>query len=167
MWIKQCLKGLEDGVTANNTWSYQFHCFVFFCFLRCGFRPNHVFLQVYVSGCCLWTCHGSFVNPPHFSLGKFGWRCVQLSHSSSHPRPLLPCLPPSQLPLHSRHRCSSNADYTWRRATPPRLGNGQNSHWPTLLPQVRFNSCLSICLIYQATGYFRLYFSPFRVYSSN
>lgn len=89
------------------------------------------------AGCCLWDSSWQFVNPACFSSGQFRRRRVQLPHSSSHPRPFLPCLPSSQLPLHSSLRCSSDADCTWRRAAPPRLGDGQNAYWPTLLPQVR------------------------------
>lgn len=102
------------------------------------------------AGLCFWLLFVdsslAVVNPACFSSGQFRRRCVQLPHSSSHPRPFLPCLPPSQLPLRSSLRCSSDADYTWWCATPPRLGNGQNAYRPTLLPQVRFNFCTSIDL---------------------
>lgn len=88
---------------------------------------------------CWFLAHPrSCCNPAPFSSGQFRRRCVQLSDSSSHPRPFLPCLPASQLALRPGPRCRSSTDYPWWCATPPRLGNGQNAYWPTLLSQVRF-----------------------------
>lgn len=84
-----------------------------------------------------WLIPAVAANPAPFSSGQFRRRCVQLSDSSSHPRPFLPCLPASQLALRPGPRRRSSAHYPWWRATPPRLGNGQNAYWPTLLSQVR------------------------------
>lgn len=84
-----------------------------------------------------WLIPAVAVNPAPFSPGQFRRRCVQLSDSSSHPRPFLPCLPASQLALRPGPRRRSSAHYPRWRATPPRLGNGQNAYWPTLLSQVR------------------------------
>lgn len=100
-------------------------------------------IKFHILGFIFWFRAGSWliptvsVNPAPFSSGQFRRRCVQLSDSSSHPRPFLPCLPASQLALRPGPRCRSSTDYPWWCATPPRLGNGQNAYWPTLLSQVR------------------------------
>lgn len=100
-------------------------------------HSDFYFLLVCVSDCCLWLVTAVVVNPACFPSGQFGWRCVWLPHSSSRPRPFFPSLPASQLPLRSSIGCSRGTDHTWRCATPPRLGNGQNGYWPTIFSQVR------------------------------
>lgn len=147
--------GLANGIEVRKrSLSPGFTTFVFFlfvCFFGSGLHPNRFFLLL---------CVSTFA-PPSLQLltllvflsGQFGWRRVQLPHSPSHPRPFLPCLPPRQLPLHPSHRCSSDANYSGWRATPPRLGNGQDAYRPAVLPQVRFDLTLSICLIGHKAGY--------------
>lgn len=110
--------------------------------------------SVYVSDCRLWF-RDRVVNPACFSSGQFRWRCVRLPSSSSRPRPFLPCFPSCQLPLHSSSRCSSNTNHTWWHATPPRLGNGQNTDWPALLPQVRLTFSLSVLHLSCSAGYYK------------
>lgn len=100
-----------------------------------------------------WLIPAAAVNPAPFSSGQFRRRCVQLSDSSSHPRPFLPCLPASQLALRPGPRRRSSTDYPWWCATPPRLGNGQNAYWPTLLSQVR----LCMILNFGAADYLKCF----------
>lgn len=111
--------------------------------------------SVHVSDCRL-RFRDRVVNPAYFSSGQFGWRCVRLPDSSSRTRPFLPCLSSCQLPLHPSNRCSSDTNHTWWHATPPRLGNGQNTHWPALLPQVRSTSSLSVLHLSCSAAYWRV-----------
>lgn len=110
--------------------------------------PSTAFLP---AGVCFWLLV-AVVNPASFWSGQFGWRRVRLPHSSSRPRPFLPGLPPCQPALLSGGRRRSDANHTWRRATPPRLGYGQNAYWPTLLPQVSVHFCSSMRLIFDTEG---------------
>lgn len=86
------------------------------------------------------------LNAARFSPGQFGWRCVQLPHSPSHPRPFLAGLSPSQLAIQSERGRGRDTHHTRRRATPPRLGNGQNAYWSALLPQVSFPASANRCV---------------------
>lgn len=121
--LSPCI-GKSTSFTSLFVWSVIYTPTVFHCWFT--------FL---VAGCLLVP---AVLNAARFSPGQFGWRCVQLPHSPSHPRPFLPGLPASQLSIKSKRRCRCDAHYTRWRATPPRLGNGQNANWSALLPQVSF-----------------------------
>lgn len=127
--LSLCL-GQSTSCTSLSVWSVIYTPTVFTC---CWFT---CLAAAAAAAACLLVA--AVLNAARFSPGQFGWRCVQLPHSPSHPRPFFAGLPPCQLAIQSKRRRGRDAHHTRWRATPPRLGNGQNAYWSALLPQVSF-----------------------------